>query len=497
MTTPAPLLAARGVAKAFGGVPALRGVDFTVHRGEVVALVGGNGAGKSTLMNVLAGVLQPDAGTIAIDGEDVVLRSPADALAAGIALIHQELALCDNLTVAGALFLGAELRRGPFLREAAMVAAARPRLARLGLDVDPRTPVAALSLGQKQLLEIARALRGRARVLIMDEPTSSLTRGEVERLFAVVRELRRSGTGVVYITHRLGEIAAVADRVVGLRDGANSGELRAAEATHERIVALTVGRGLERGARTPHAPGDVRLAVRGLRTAAFPAATVELHVRAGEIVALAGLLGAGRTEILRALVGADRALAGEIVVAGEPLRGHGPAAAAAAGLVLVPEDRKRQGALLDLSVAQNLSLPTLRARGAWLDRRYERELAARAVRELAIAARSPAQAVGTLSGGNQQKVVLGKWLAASPVVLLLDEPTRGVDVAARAEIYARLHALAGAGLAVLFVSSELDEVLALADRVLVVRHGAIAGVLTRTDLTEERIMLLATAMEAG
>jgi ribose transport system ATP-binding protein len=494
--TTAPLLAARGVGKAFGGVPALHEVAFHLHRGEVVALVGENGAGKSTLMKVLAGVHRPDAGTVELDGVPVELRSPREALARGIALIHQELELCDNLTVAGALFLGAELRRGPFLRTQAMAAATRPFLQRLGFDVSPHTPVAALSPGQKQLLEIARALRAKARVLIMDEPTSSLTQGEVDRLFVVVRELKAQGVGIVYITHRLGEVRAIADRLVGLRDGRNSGELAAAEATHERIVALMVGRTLTKTARTPHTPGAEVLRVRSLRTRAFPQHAVDFAVREREVVGIAGLLGAGRSELLRALFGADPAVAGTIEVGGVVLAGHGPAAAAGSGLVLLPEDRKHQGVVLGMPVDQNLSLPTLHRRGRWLDRRYERDLAVRSIAELQIATAGPGQLVGTLSGGNQQKVVLGKWLAASPKVLLLDEPTRGVDVGARAEIYARLHELAANGLAIVFVSSELEEVLQLADRVLVLQKGALTAELPRERMSEHAIMLAATAMEA-
>ncbi|MFY9342935.1 MAG: sugar ABC transporter ATP-binding protein [Planctomycetota bacterium] len=490
----APLLVARGIDKAFSGVQALAGVDFTLARGEVVALVGENGAGKSTLMKVLAGVHRPDAGTIAIDGTAVELRTPAQALAHGVALIHQELALCDNLTVAGALFLGAELRRGPFLRSAAMAAAAAPLLQRLGLQVDAQTPVRELSPGQKQLLEIARALRANARILIMDEPTSSLSGNETERLFAVARELRAAGVGIVYITHRLGEVARIADRVVGLRDGRNSGELAARDATHERIVGLMVGRTLSTARRLPHPPGDVVLEVRGVRTTAFPAHAIDFTIRQREVVGIAGLLGAGRSELLRALFGADAAVAGEVVVGGVPVPGHSPAAAAAHGLVLLPEDRKHDGLVLGMSVAQNLSLPTLRGRGRWLDRRYEQELAARSIEGLRIATPGPGTDTAALSGGNQQKVVLGKWLAAAPKVLLLDEPTRGVDVGARAEIYSRLHDLAGLGLAIVFVSSELEEVLALADRVLVLRHGELAGELRRDEMSEERIMLLATSM---
>jgi ribose transport system ATP-binding protein len=492
---PAPLLEARGVDKGFPGVQALAAVDFAVQRGEVTALIGENGAGKSTLMRVLAGVHQPDAGEIRLDGALVVLRDPAAALAAGIALIHQELSLCDNLTVAGALFLGAELRRGPFLRDRAMAEQARQSLLRLGLDVPPGTLVSALSPGQQQLLEIARALRANARVLIMDEPTSSLTRVEAERLFAVVAELKALGVGIVYVSHRLGEVLAVADRIVGLRDGRNSGELPAREATHERLVAMMVGRTLSSERRTPHRPGDVVLRVQGLCTAAIPRAQVDLELRAGEVVGLAGLLGSGRSELLRALFGADRAVAGHVEVRGVRLRGHDPAAAAQSGLVLLPEDRKQQGLVLGMSVLQNLSLPTLHRRGRFVDRDYERELCQRSVAELSIAASSGEQIASTLSGGNQQKVVLGKWLAAEPAVLLLDEPTRGVDVGARAEIYSRIHELASRGLAVLFASSDLDEVLALADRAIVLHQGAVAGVLARDELSEERVMMLATSVE--
>jgi ribose transport system ATP-binding protein len=497
MASDAPLLEVSGISKAFPGVQALSSVDFVLRRGEVVALIGENGAGKSTLMKVLAGVHRPDAGLLRLLGQVVELRGPADALARGIALIHQELSLCDNLTVAAAVYLGAELRKGPFLRERAMQHGARAVLAQVGLHVDPRQLVATLSPGQKQLLEIGRALRAEARVLIMDEPTSSLTQVEAERLFEVTDELRRRGVGIVYISHRLGEVSRLADRVVGLRDGRNSGEIPGREATHERMVSLMVGRTLSQEQRPSHAPGEVVLRVRGVRTAAFPEASVDFEVRSGEVVGIAGLLGSGRSELLRALFGADRALAGQIEVGGVPLQRHGPAAAAAAGLVLAPEDRKLQGLVLGMSVRDNLSLPTLHRRGRFIDRAYERDLCARSIAELGIRTAGGGQVVGSLSGGNQQKVVLGKWLAANPKVLVLDEPTRGVDVGARAEIYARLHELAGAGLAVLFVSSELEEVLSLADRVLVLNHGRIAGELPRARLSEETIMMLATGMEVA
>lgn len=494
---PVPLLEVRGIHKAFPGVLALQDVAFTLHQGEVVALIGENGAGKSTLMKVLAGVHRPDRGELRLAGELLQLRGPAEALQRGIALIHQELSLCDNLTVAAALFLGAELRRGPFLREAAMQRAASAVLQRVGLAVDPRRLVATLSPGQRQLLEIARALRAEARVLIMDEPTSSLTQTEAERLFVVIAELKAAGVGIVYISHRLGEVTRLADRVVGLRDGRNSGELPGHEATHERMVALMVGRTLSSARRVAHTPGEVVLRVGGLRTAAFPQQAVDLEVRRGEVVGIAGLLGAGRSEVLRALFGADRRLAGTVEVAGVPLGHGGPAEAAAKGLVLVPEDRKLQGLVLGMSVLQNLSLPTLHRRGRFVDRRYERELCARSIDELGIATAGGGQIAGTLSGGNQQKIVLGKWLAAGPQVLLLDEPTRGVDVGARAELYARLHALAAQGLAVVFVSSDLEEVLALADRALVMHQGRIAGALAGAQLGEASVMMLATGKEAS
>jgi ribose transport system ATP-binding protein len=497
VTVAAPLLALRGITKSFAGVRALRGVDLVLQRGEVVALVGENGAGKSTLMKVLAGVHRPDAGGIELDGRSVELGSPAAALQAGIALIHQELALCDNLRVQEALFLGAELRRGPFLRRREMAARCRHWLQQVGLEVSPNAVVETLSPGQRQLLEIARALRAEARILVMDEPTSSLTQPEAQRLHAVVRELRARGVGIVYISHRLDEVLALADRIVGLRDGQNSGERPGPGTSHHDLVALMVGRGIESSRRPSLPPGAVVLAVHELRTAAFPQHAVSFQLRAGEVVGIAGLLGAGRSELLRALFGIDRRRGGVVEVGGRPLPDAGPRPAIDAGLVLLPEDRQHQGLVLDTSIAGNLSLPSLHRRGFWFDRGYEQELATRSIAELGIACRDALQRVGDLSGGNQQKVVLGKWLGCQPRVLLLDEPTRGVDVPARAQIHARLHELAAAGLAVLFVSSELEEVLTLADRVLVLRHGALAGELPRERLSEANVMLLATAVEAG
>lgn len=489
-----PLLEARGVRKAFPGVLALDGVDLEIYAGEVVALVGENGAGKSTLMKVLAGLHRPDRGELRMAGESVVMSGPTDALRRGVALIHQELSLCDNLTVSGAVFLGAELRRGPFLCEQEMAERSRALLGRLGLDVDPSQSVASLRMGERQLLEIARALRAEARVLIMDEPTSSLTGAEAERLFEVVAELKAGGVGIVYITHRLAEIEAIGDRVVGLRDGRNSGALARADISQAGMVKLMVGRALAGPTRRPHPPGEVALNVEGLRTDRFPDAPVDLTLRRGEIVGIAGLLGSGRSELLRALFGVDDRRCGEVRVGGRALASGDVRAAVRAGLALIPEDRKAEGLVIAMPISENLSMPTLRGRGRWLDRDYEAALASDSIAQLGIAASGGEQEAGSLSGGNQQKVVLGKWLAAAPRVLLLDEPTRGVDVGARSEIYRRLDALAAEGLAILFVSSELEEVLQLADRVLVLRDGAVRGELSSEQRTEEGIMMLATGV---
>lgn len=489
------LLELRGIGKRFGGVQALDGVSLELRRGEVLALLGENGAGKSTLMKVLAGVIAPDGGELRIDGRPVALRSVADALGAGIALIHQELNLADNLDLAGNVFLGREPRRLGWIDRARMRREAARFLEMAGLTVDPSTPLAGLPIGKRQQVEIAKALAVEARVLILDEPTSSLSVAETERLFEVVRELRSHGVSVIYISHRLGEVREIADRVEVLRDGRNAGSLERGEITHEAMVRLMVGRGLEEFfPRHDHEPGGVLLELRGLRTAAHPDHAVDLSVRAGEMVAIAGLVGAGRSELLRAVFGVDRRAGGTVEVAGKPLSGGSVRRAIAAGLALVSEDRKAEGLVLPMGVAENLSL-AVQARdalpGGWLDLRRERERAGELGSRLRIKA-SAGQRVGQLSGGNQQKVALGKWLATDPRVLLLDEPTRGVDVGARQEIYALMDGLAREGRAVLFVSSDLAEVLGMADRVVVMHEGRVTGGLARGEATEERVMALAT-----
>jgi ribose transport system ATP-binding protein len=493
--TELPLVEVRGISKGFPGVRALDEVSLRVGRAEVLALIGENGAGKSTLLTILAGVQPPDTGEILVDGKAVRFRGVEDALEAGIALIHQELNLADNLDLAGNIFLGREPRRLGLLDRAAMRREAAGWLAMVGLELDPATPLAELPIGRQQLVEIAKALSTRARLLIMDEPTSSLSAREADMLFRVVKELRRQGVSVIWISHRLGEVKELADRVVVLRDGRNAGEITdRGEIEHERMIRMMVGRDIDRLARRPsHPPGDVVLAVRDLHTPAHPAHPITLEVRAGEIVGLAGLVGAGRTELLTTLFGVTPAGAGSVAVGGRSVRPRSPREAIAAGLALVPEDRKQQGLLLEMAVRENMSLVALwpESRAGFIDFAAERRLAAEMIPALAIKTPGDRQAVRFLSGGNQQKVVLAKWLAMKPTVLLLDEPTRGIDVGAKAEIYDLVHRLAGAGLAVLFVSSEMEEILTLADRALVMHEGRLAGELSRGDLTEENVMRLA------
>jgi len=495
-----PLLAARAIEKRFPGVRALRGVDLSVSSSEVVGVVGENGAGKSTLMRILAGVEAPDAGELAVDGRTVHFASVAAAQRAGIALIHQELSACERLDVTANIVLGREARRS-FGRvdRAACEQRARAALERIGLDVDVRTPLEALSIGDRQRVEIAKALDARARVLIMDEPTSSLSSAEARRLFALVGELSAAGSAVLYISHRLGEIEALCDRAVVLRDGEVTGELPRGAIDRDALVRRMVGRDVSQYfSRHPHEPGTEALRLEGLVTQAWPRSSVDLSVRAGEVVGLAGLVGAGRTELLRTVFGLERARAGRVSIGGRVLHAAsshtGPGCALAAGVAFVPEDRQREGLFEDASVARNLSIARLAhdARAGVVDRGRERRLVAELFQRVRIRAASSDVAAGTLSGGNQQKVVLGRAFACEPRVLLLDEPTRGVDVGAKAEIYELIDELARAGLAILFASSELEEILGLSDRCLVLAGGTIAGSLERAELSEETVMRLAT-----
>jgi ribose transport system ATP-binding protein len=482
------LISARGLGRRYAGVSALRGVDLDIRGGEVLAIVGENGAGKSTLLKLLSGVVAPSEGSLKVADAD-----------AGIALVHQELNLAENLDVAGNIFLGREPRTAGFLNLRAMRDDARRWLSTVGLHIDPATPCGALPIAHRQLVEIAKALSANARILILDEPTSSLTAPEVERLLAIMADLRARGTAVVFVSHHLDEVLRIADRVVVLRDGAVTGTLARGDFDRGTLERLMVGRDLAPAARraasastsTTHHP-TIRLRADAVVTRHHRRRAVSLQVRAGEVVGLAGLVGSGRTELLESIAGivphgGRVCLDGGAVAAGAVARTR-------AGIALVPEDRARNGILADEPVSTNVSL-------AWIDRHSnrgridapgERTLVRSVVDRVLLRPADPARTVRTLSGGNQQKTVLGRWIAVQPAVLLLDEPTRGVDVGARAEIHAEVRRLADAGAAVLFASSELEEVLMLADRVLVMHDGGIAGELALHEATEEAIMHLAT-----
>lgn len=491
-----PLLEARQITKRFPGVTALRRVGITLGRGEVLAVIGENGAGKSTLMKILAGTQQPDGGQIFIDGQPTVIDSVHTALLHGIALIHQELSLAGNLSVAANIYLGREPRHWGLIDSKQIHEDARLILEKVGLSVDPHVVAGQLSIGHQQLVEIARALSVGARVLIMDEPTSSLSQQETQTLFNVVRQLRNEGVSIIYISHRLGEVNELADRVTVLRDGEFAGDLPRDEINHDRMVRLMVGRDISQlHVRQPRATGTEAIRVEDIVIPGRRHHRLSFAVQAGEIVGIAGLVGAGRTELLQVLFGVVPAVAGTIHVAGKIITPRSPFDAMNAGIALVPEDRKLQGLILQMAVRTNISLASVyqqRRAGVFLNDPFERREAVRMVERLRIKTPSDRQLVQYLSGGNQQKVVLAKWLSLEPRVLLLDEPTRGIDVGAKQEIYQLMEELAGKGVAIFFVSSEMEEILRMSDRALVMHEGAIMGELSRDELSEERVMQLAT-----
>jgi len=491
----APLLELRGISKAFPGVQALTEVDLELRAGEVHAVMGENGAGKSTLMKVVGGVHAPDAGTVLLEGEPVRLRDPIDAQEHGIAVIHQELAVLDDLDVGRNVMLGREpTRAGGLVDWRRLHEQARAALDELGIDLDTRTPVERISVGAKQMVEIARAASRDPRVLVLDEPTSSLGRHEEQALFDLVGRLRARGVGLLYISHRIEEVFRLADRVTVLRDGRHVATRPASDLTRDELVRLMVGRMLaDRDLRegAPQ-PGPVVLEARGLGRG-DAVRDVSLELRAGEVLGVAGLVGAGRTELARLLFGADRPDRGEVLLDGRPLRLRSPRAAMRAGIAYVPEDRKALGLVLEHPVGQNIVLSTLRRhtrlgvlrRGSL--RRTEREW----IERLRIRTPSPRQVAEALSGGNQQKVVLAKALALRPRVLILDEPTRGVDVGAKAELHRLIREAARDGMAVMMISSELPEVLGVSDRILVLHQGRVAGELPAEGATEEEVVALA------
>jgi ribose transport system ATP-binding protein len=495
----APVLEMRGIRKAFPGVVALDGVDFDLRAGEVHVLLGENGAGKSTLMKILSGAYTKDAGEILLDGAAVSITSPRDAQSLGIATIYQELSLVPQLTVAENILLGHEPSRAGIIDRTALREAARRSLADVGLDLDPDRRVDRLGIAEQQMVEVAKALFRRARVLVMDEPTSALTAREIDRLFEVIRRVTSAGVAVVYISHRMRELAAIGRRVTVLRDGRAVGTYPLAETSFDVLIRLMANRDVrDHFPRRRCQPGAelLRLDHVSGSPGGLTVDDVSLTVCRGEIVGLAGLLGAGRTELARLIAGADRPAAGRVLVSGRDVTPKTPRQAIAAGIGFLPEDRKRHGLVLMRSVRENIALPNL---GRWsragvVSGRSERETAERWVTELRIKTPNVAERVVRLSGGTQQKVVLARWLAAEASLLVMDEPTRGVDVGAKVEIYELMNQLTAAGAGILMISSELPEVLGMSDRIYVMRHGRIQAELDREDATEERILQAALGL---
>jgi rhamnose transport system ATP-binding protein len=491
----ATILELSGISKAFAGVRALQGVSFDLRAGEVHAIVGENGAGKSTLIKVITGAHAPDEGTMTVLGQSVDRNDPVISRSLGIAAIYQQPALFPDLTVAENVALGLE-PPGPWrvVNWRERRERARRLLAQVGAAIDPETEVRRLSMPEQQLVEIARALGEEARILIMDEPTASLTDQEVDRLFRVIADLKARGVGIIYISHRLEELPRVADRVTALRDGRLVGTRRIDEVDRAGLIRMMVGRELSSVfPKRPVEPGEIVLEARGLGCRALGVHDVSFQVRVGEMLGVAGLIGAGRTELARVLFGLDPADAGQIRIDGRDVTIGSPAGAVELGLALVPEDRRHHGVILAMSVASNATLATLRAisRLGLIDFGRERAVAAELVSRLGVKTASIAAPVGELSGGNQQKVALARWLAANPRVLILDEPTQGVDVGAKAEIHRLMGELAAKGLAIVMISSELPEILGMSDRIAVMRGGTIVGTLDRADATQEAILELA------
>jgi len=494
------LLKVSAIGKQFPGVRALHNVDLTLTQGEVLSLVGENGAGKSTMMKILAGVYTPDEGTIELDGRMVRINSVRDAQDHGIALIHQELNLADNLDIAANIFLGNEPHRGGVLNRNRIREESAKYLKQVGLNFPTDTLVADLAIGHQQLVEISKALSVDARIIIMDEPTSSLSQKESENLFEVIRDLKSQGIAIIYISHRLGEVMQLSDRVVVLRDGENAGELSGDEITHDAMVKLMVGRDLSQFyQRNVTEPGEVVLEADRLRTSAHPHCELSFSVRRGEIVGIAGLVGAGRTELLQTIFGVTPTVGGVLKLDGRELSPQKSVEAIDAGIALAPEDRKQHGLILQMSVRENANLPRLRVDQKFgaINFKSEMDVAHEMVKKMDVKTPDLEQVMQYLSGGNQQKVVLGKWLAMNPRLLLLDEPTRGIDVGSKQEIYILMEQLAASGVAILFVSSEMEEVLGMADRALVMHEGTITGELSHEQLSEETIMQLATGNQAA
>ncbi|HVX12948.1 MAG TPA: sugar ABC transporter ATP-binding protein [Pirellulales bacterium] len=490
-----PLLEMRGIEKSFPGVRALRGVDLTLRRGEVLALCGENGAGKSTLMKILGGAHLPDRGSVRIGGSEVQFKNPASASAAGVGIIYQEFNLVPGLAAWENIFLGRETGRG-FVRRGAERRETQRRFDQMGVTIPLDVPCGELSVAQRQIVEIAKALSQDARLIVMDEPSAAITPQEVTRLFKIIRDLQKQGIGVIYISHRLDEIFEIADRVLVMRDGETVGESTIGDLTRPRLIGLMVGRELkDEFPKQRHPRGPVRLSVRGL-CRGTTVRGVGFDVHGGEVLGLTGLVGAGRTESARLIFGADRADAGSISLDGVPLRLRGPRDAIRAGICLLTEDRQEQGLVLDASVRENFALPNLRelSVGGFVRTRKEASAFGDYVTKLHIKIPHQEQRTRNLSGGNQQKIVLAKWLERNAEVLIFDEPTRGIDVGAKHEIYLLMNDLARQGKAIVMISSELPEVLGMSDRILVMHAGRVTGeIVDVAAATQQQIMELAVA----
>jgi ribose transport system ATP-binding protein len=485
------------VTKTYPGVVALDKVSLSVEPGEVLGLVGENGAGKSTLMRIVGGIVEPSSGLIRLRGVEHPHLSVRESNTAGIAFVHQEPNLFGNLDVAANILIGREPTWGGPLKlvhRRELYSSIEPLLHRIGIDFAPDTPVSELSLAQMQLVEIAKALSLDSRLVILDEPTSSLTISETEQLLRVIAGLRRNNVSVIFISHRLNEVERCADRVTVLRDGRVAGELHGNALRSDAMIRLMIGRDLKSLYIPPsRQPGDPLLEIDAIRTPAHPEHVVSLTVRAGEILGLAGLVGSGRTELARCVFGIDRPLSGKVKVHGRTIPAHWPRAAIDQGLFLVPEDRKRSGLLLEETLIANISLPDLpnHSRAGIVNRTSEIAVAESQRRKLNIRSQGLTEHVRTLSGGNQQKVVLAKWLALKPCAVVFDEPTRGIDVGAKNEIYAIMRTLADRGVAILMISSDMEEIIGVSDRIAVMHEGRLSGTLERSQFSEASVLRLA------
>jgi ribose transport system ATP-binding protein len=509
MTLNTPILEMEGVSKRFPGVVALDNVSLSVGAGEIVALIGENGAGKSTLMKILGGAISRDNGAVKINGNPVEIRSPREASALGIEFIHQELSVLDNLDIAANIFLRREPTKAGFLKlidRKRIYREADALLRKLGLDLSSRTPLSQLSIAQQQLVEIARALGAGARIIIMDEPTSSLTLSETRRLLEICKDLKSQGVSIIYISHRMHEVQEIVDRAVVLRDGKNAGVLERSEISHERMVRMMVGRDLKEFFKGAAAGNGSKAKTNGggfvvqrLRTLRYPNHTIHFSVAPGEVLGFAGLVGAGRSELARAIFGVEEALETEVSLDGKTLRINEPQDAISHGIYLVPEDRRLSGLIVDFNVRENISLPNLDSysSGKIINFAKESKAAVEACKAINIKTPTPEMRAANLSGGNQQKVVLAKWLTFRPRVLIFDEPTRGIDVGAKAEIYELIRNLAAKGVSVIVISSEMEEVLGISDRIAVMHEGRLTGILNRAEFSEEAVMRLATGTEGG